>query len=76
MDRLTHEQAAQLNRALAPHLRFLGKLHARLDAVGFDPTSELYRLVRDAYNAAFTLNVHLHYKSCRGGVGLIGDGAE
>jgi hypothetical protein len=53
---------------LTPHLRFLGRFRDRLETVGYDPRSELYRLVKGAYEAAFSLNVHLHYASCRGGV--------
>lgn len=65
---LTHEQAARIRAALAPSVRYLGKLKDRMDQVGFLPHDPLYELVKDAYNAVHHLSMDLHYRSCKSGV--------
>ena len=62
-------QAEKLHVALTPSLRYLGRLRARMETVGFLPNDKLYQLVTRAYDDLHHLCVELHYMSCSGGVG-------
>ena len=62
-------QAERMHRALAPGLRYLGRLKSRMEQVGFLPNDPLFLLVRQAYDAMHRLSIDLHYRSCAGGVG-------
>jgi hypothetical protein len=53
---LTREQAAELRRQLAPSLRFLRRLHGRMEETAFSKADELWQLVETAYNAVHIAN--------------------
>lgn len=49
-------------------LSFIYRCRRRLEALGFDQNSALYRAVDKAYSAMHGLHVDLHYESCKSGV--------
>lgn len=61
---LTREQAHAVNAAVRRHLRYLGRLRARMEKRGFPPGDPLFRRVCEAYVTAQALSVALHYLSC------------
>ncbi len=62
-------QAAQVGRSIGPAFVYLGRLKARLDALGFPPDDALYRAVKTAWDGMYGLTVELHYLACKSGVG-------
>jgi hypothetical protein len=63
------DQAATLCRGIHPGLRYLARLRSRMEQAGFLPDDPLFRLVSKAYDAVHALSVHMHYRSCKSGVG-------
>jgi hypothetical protein len=61
---VTAEQAERLHKALGAHLRYLGRLHARMEKVGFVPGDPLFERVKKAHDAMHDLTVHVHYMEC------------
>jgi hypothetical protein len=61
--------AAALCRGISPGLRYLVRLRSRMERAGFLPDDPLFQLVSKAYDAVQHLSVHLHYLSCKSGVG-------
>ena len=66
---LTVWQASRLREQVGRELRFVGKLCARMQALGFGPADPLYQAANKARNALQELHVAAHYASCRSGVG-------
>ena len=58
---LSAEQVERLHRALGTHLRYFGRLQARMDTVGFVPGDPLYERVKKAHDALHDLTIHVHY---------------
>ena len=65
---LTPKQAAAFRDRVRPMLSFLYGCRRRLEALGFDQNSALFRAVDKAYSAMHGLHVDLHYESCKSGV--------
>lgn len=65
---LTNDQIAALARIVRRDLRFLGKLRARMEQLGFTPGDRLYQVTTAAYNALHAMSVELHYMGCGSGV--------
>jgi hypothetical protein len=66
---LTPAQARQLQDLVARRLRFLNKLVARMNALGFPPDDSLMRCAVKARNAMQDLHMGCHYASVKQGVG-------
>ena len=66
---IREDQAADLSRSIAPGLRYLARLHGRMERTGFPPDDPLFRLVAKAYHAVQHRAVHVHCLSCGAGVG-------
>ena len=66
---LTDEQLERLKRQMGPPLRWLNALIRRMDAVGFDPTDDVYRAALRARDSMQSLHVAAHYASVRQGIG-------
>jgi hypothetical protein len=62
-------QARRVHRALQPHLKYLYRLRARMEKVGFPPSDPLFQTVNRAYDSAHALYIQLHYLSCKSGTG-------
>lgn len=65
---MTERRIAALKAIVVRDLRFLGKLRARMERLGFRPDDRLYRVTSKAYDAVHAMNVELHYLSCKSGV--------
>ena len=61
---LSTGQAERLKEALGPQLRYLGRLLARMEKVGFVPSDPLYQKVKAAHDAVHDLHIHVHYLEC------------
>ena len=57
-------QAEQLKESLGPQLRYLSRLVARMEKVGFVPSDPLYQKAKAARDAVHDLHVHVHYLEC------------
>jgi len=66
---LTVSQAGRLREQVARELRYLGRLCARMQALGFPPGDPLFAAANKARNALQELHVVAHYCSCTSGVG-------
>jgi hypothetical protein len=66
---LSTAQAEKIGEQLAPHVRYLGRVRRRMEALGFPMTDELLRATKNAYSKARDLSITLHYLSCKSGVG-------
>ena len=64
---LTYDQLAKLKEQVGRHLRYYNRLQRRMEQRGF--CAEEHALVSEAIHKVHALSVHLHYASCRGGVG-------
>jgi hypothetical protein len=65
-DDLTKSQAKAIREALFPEFNYLYRLKKRMEKSGFPGDDELYVLVCNAYEAAYRLNMEIHYLSCDG----------
>lgn len=61
----------QLGVVVGRHLRYLGRLRARMQRRGFPHHDPLVRLVTEAWEATHTLSVRLHYLGVASGVGKL-----
>ena len=68
-DDITTTQAKRLALKTNPMQGYLFKLWRRLERRGFPTSDPLYRKVMAAYEALHTLNVEVHYMTCKRGVG-------
>ena len=66
---ITPTQAARLCEVIAPQLRYVGRLCARMERLGFRPSDPLYRAASKARNALQELHVTAHYCRCTSGFG-------
>src|SRR5690348_898619 len=66
---LTPTQAARVGAQIGRHLRYLNRLCARVQQVGFPPNDPLFYAAMRARNEAQGLSVACHYASCTSGVG-------
>ena len=66
--RITAAQAAVVLKTASSMLGYLHRLVERLRATGFH-ASETYEVAERAYHAVHALVAHMHYESCRHGVG-------
>jgi hypothetical protein len=64
---LTPKQAAAFRDRIRPILHFVLRCRGRLERLGFDKSSAVYRAVDKAYCALHGLHVELHYESCESG---------
>jgi hypothetical protein len=69
MDRLTRPQVEALRDAIHERLGWMIRVRERMDKTGFNPTDELYPLIKAAEDALHRLWVRLHYRSCGHGTG-------
>lgn len=67
MNRPTSEQLRQVGEQIAPMMRYLRRLLARLEARGMLNT-KVYDDARLAYDRVYALSVSVHYGSCDSGV--------
>ena len=58
---LTREQLDALYAAVSRHLRFCGRLRARMDRLGWEPADPFRSAVERAYDAVHALSVKTHY---------------
>jgi hypothetical protein len=70
MDRLTYEQAGKLFEQLWPLANFMARLRMHAERV-LRPDDPLMKAVMDADSAVQSLRMHVHYLSCRRGVGMV-----
>ena len=68
-DDLQPEQCQKLGAIVGRQLRFLNRLCARMDRLGFTPSDPLWQAAQQARDAVQGLNVAAHYAGCRHGVG-------
>lgn len=66
---LTNEQIAKLQEIVGRHLRFYNRLTDRMNRIGFPGNNEVLLAAFRAQHAVQALSVHLHYSSCKSGVG-------
>ena len=67
--RISREEAKALWNAIGPHMRWLKRLCDRMDQLGINSADPIYLAAYAAYNAAHSLAILSHYRSCEGGVG-------
>src|ERR1700683_541084 len=72
-DDLTSDQALKLREQIAVRLRWLTKLQARMQRMGFPPTDKLTIAVSAVRNTMQDLHTAAHYASCKHGVGKPGE---
>ncbi len=68
-DTLTPPQAKKLKSRIDPMIRYVCRLHERLNAVGCPGDDPLRIAVERAYDAMRALSTELHYCGCKAGVG-------
>lgn len=66
---LTQEQCEQLKLVVGRYVRYLRQVIKRMDAEHFRPKDPLRVKFEAAHDAAHTLWVNLHYRSCGGPTG-------
>src|SRR5262245_44430487 len=65
---LTPAQCKILSEQLGPIQRYLHALHERCRQTAFPEDDKVRQLAETAHDAVFSLNVELHYLSCKTGV--------
>jgi hypothetical protein len=73
---LTRQQAEALRAQVAVRLRWLNRLTARMQRVGFSPQDELFLATQRARNFMQDLMTAAHYASCEHGVGREAKGGK
>jgi hypothetical protein len=61
---LTSDQIKVLQDQLKPSFLFLKRLADRFAERGFNPSDEIYKAVREAFDKVHSLNVNLHCLGC------------
>lgn len=66
---LKPEQIAKLTAIITRNHRFLNRLQARMERLGFTPQDPLYQATARALDGTHAMSVQLHYLSVGHGVG-------